>query len=186
MKVIIGVSNRHIHLCSEDYKVLFGEMAMEKIKDLVQPLEFASNLTVDIETAKSKLTRVRVLGPLRSYTQVEVSKTDCFTLGIDAPVRSSGDLTDAAEVTIVGPCGTIVKSCAIIANRHLHINPQIRASLGLENVEKIKVRIGEEKRAILGDVYIKETPLGELELHLDTDDANGNLIKTGDMATLIY
>ena len=186
MKVKIGVSNRHVHLCSEDYNILFGNTQMENIKDLVQPGEFASNLTVEIATNKSRLTKVRVLGPLRSYTQVEISKTDCFTLGIVAPVRSSGDLTGAGEVTIIGPCGTVIKSCVIIANRHLHINPKTRSSLGLDNVEKIKVRVGEEKGAILDNVYVKETSVGELELHLDTDDANSTLIKTGDMAELIY
>ena len=186
MQVKIGVSNRHIHLCREDYDILFGNIEMEKIKDLVQTGEFASNLLVEIQTSKSKLSKVRLLGPLRSYTQVEVSKTDCYTLGIDAPVRTSGDLSGASEVTIIGPCGTLTKNCAIIANRHLHINHSDRISLGLENKEKIKVKIGQEKCAILEDVYVKETELGVLELHLDTDDANANLVKTDDLAELIY
>lgn len=186
MKVKIGVSNRHIHLCYEDYNILFGNIEMEKLKDLVQIGEFASNLVVDIETSKNKIENVRLLGPLRGYTQVEVSKTDCYTLGITAPVRESGNLSGASEVTIIGPNGCITKSCAIIANRHLHINHEDRVSLGLENVEKIQVKLGEEKSAILDSVYIKETPNGVLELHLDTDDANSNLVKTNDLADLIY
>lgn len=186
MEVKIGVSNRHVHLCKTDYEVLFGNMEMENIKDLVQPGEFASNLLVEIETEKNKIGKVRVLGPLREYTQVEVSKTDCYILGIDAPVRASGDLNGAAEITIVGPFGKITKPCAIIANRHLHINHEERVRLGLENIEKIKVKVGNEKSAVLDSIYIKETPMGVLELHLDTDDANANLLKSNDIAELIY
>jgi len=186
MQVKIGVSNRHIHLCKEDYDILFGNIEIEKIKDLVQIGEFASNLVVEIATSKSKIGNVRLLVPLRSYTQVEISKTDCYTLGIDAPVRASGNLFGASEVTIIGPKGSVTKPCAIIANRHLHINHDDRISLGLENVEKIQVRIGNEKSATLDSIYIKESPKGVLELHLDTDDANANLIKSGDLADLIY
>ena len=186
MNVKIGVSNRHVHLCKMDYDILFGKMEMQKIKDLVQPGEFASNLFVEIETEKNKIERVRVLGPLRNYTQVEVSKTDCYNLGIESPVRTSGNLDGAAEVTIIGPCGRVTKNCAIIANRHLHINHEERLRLGLANVEKIKVKVGNEKMAVLDSVYIKETPTGVLELHLDTDDANANLLKSNDEAELIY
>lgn len=186
MNVKIGVSNRHIHLSSEDFESLFGNKEIEKVKDLVQVGEFASNLLVEIETDKSKIGKVRLLGPLRSYTQVELSKTDCYTLGIDAPVRSSGNLEGAATITIIGPCGSVRKNCAIIANRHLHLNHSDRIALGLENIDKIKVKVGNEKSAILEDVYIKETPKGVLELHLDTDDANANLLKTGDIGELIY
>ena len=185
MDIKIGVSNRHVHLSCEDYEILFGSTKIEKLKDLVQTGEFASNLVVEIETGKAKIGKVRFLGPLRSYTQVEVSKTDCYTLGINAPVKASGDLDGAAEITIVGPCGRVTKNCAIIANRHLHLNPNDRAKLGLENIEKISVKVGNEKSAILNDIYIKETPNGVLELHLDTDDANANLLKTGDIAEII-
>ena len=185
MRVQLGISNRHIHLSLDDYKILFGNIEIEKLKDLIQPGEFATNLVVEIVTEKSKIGKVRFLGPIRSYTQVEVSKTDCYTLGIDAPVRASGDLNGAAEVTIVGPCGSITKKCAIIANRHLHLNHDDRVNLGLDGVDKISVKVGEEKTAILNDVYVKETQNGVLELHLDTDDANANLLKTGDMAEII-
>lgn len=186
MDVIMGISNRHVHLSQEDYKILFGDTQIEKLKDLVQVGEFASNLVVEIETEKAKIGKVRFLGPTRSYTQVEISKTDCYTLGIDAPVKASGDLEGAAKITIIGPYGRITKDCAIIANRHLHLNHDDRIRLGLENINKIKVKVGKEKSAILDDVYIKETPSGVLELHLDTDDANANLLKTGAFAELIY
>ncbi len=186
MKVKIGVSNRHVHLCQDDYEILFGNIELEKVKDLVQPGEFASNLLVKIQTPKATLEKVRVLGPLRRYTQVEISKTDCYLLGINPPIRTSGELDDASEITIIGPNGVINKKCAIVANRHLHLNHNERIELGLENIDKISVKVGNEKTAILNDIYIKETPNGVLELHLDTDDANANFLKTGDMAELIY
>lgn len=186
MNVKLGISNRHVHLSREDYEILFGDTEVEKLKDLVQPGEFATTSVVEIETEKAKIGKVRFLGPFRSYTQVEVSKTDCYTLGIDAPVRASGNLEGADSITIIGPCGKLTKNCAIIANRHLHLNHDDRVNLGLVDVEKIKVKVGKEKSAILEEVYIKETPNGVLELHLDTDDANANLLKTGDIAELIY
>ena len=186
MNIKVGISNRHVHLSQEDYNILFGDRKIEKLKDLVQVGEFASSFVVEIKTEKATIGKVRFLGPVRSYTQVEVSKTDCYTLGIDAPVRASGDLSGAAAITIVGPCGSVTKECAIIANRHLHVNPSDRANLGLENIDKVKVKVGSIKSAILDDVYIKETPCGVLELHLDTDDANANLLKSGDEIELVY
>ena len=185
MDIKIGVSNRHVHLSSDDYRTLFGKIKMEKFKDLVQEGEFATNLVVEIATEKAKIGKVRFLGPCRGYTQVEISKTDCYVLGIDAPVRASGDLEGASEITIIGPCGKITKNCAIIANRHLHINPSDREKMGLANKDKVAIELGTVKSAILNNVYIKETPKGVLELHLDTDDANSNLVKTGDIARII-
>lgn len=90
MKVLLGISNRHVHLTEEDYKTLFNDAPLEKVKDLVQPGEFASNQKVSIKTEKSTINNVRLLGPLRKYSQVEISKTDSFTLGIKPPVRNSG------------------------------------------------------------------------------------------------
>lgn len=185
MKVLLGISNRHIHLCEEDYKVLFGNIELEKVKDLVQPGEFASNLKVTLKTPKSEIKNVRLLGPLRKYSQVEISKTDSFSLGLNPPVRNSGDLEGAEEITIVGPNGEVTKKCCIIATRHLHINPEERKKYGLENVSKVKVKIESEKTTIFEDVWVKESPKYVLELHLDTDDGNGALAKTGDYVEII-
>jgi len=187
MKAIIGVSNRHVHLCEEDIKILFGDIVIEKTKDLLQINEFATNQTVTIKTEKSELEKVRVLGtnPTRGYTQAEISKTDSFKLGINPPVRNSGDLREAETVTIVGPKGEITKPCCIIANRHLHVNKQIREELGLTGIEKVSLEVASEKRTVFYDVYVKETKLGVLEFHIDTDDANGCLAKTGEYAEII-
>ena len=180
MKVLLGISNKHVHLNEEDYKTLFGDSPLENIKDLVQPGQFSSDKKVSIKTEKRTIDNVRLLGPLRSYTQVEISKTDSYALGINPPVRTSGDLDGSEVVTIIGPVGEVTKPCCIIANRHLHINPKDREALGLTNVEKITAKYTGEKTTIFEDVYIKETPDGALELHLDTDDGNGCLAKTGD------
>lgn len=185
MKVLVGISNRHVHLMEEDYKILFGDIPMNKVKDLVQTGEFSSDLKVTIKTEKNELKNVRILGPLRKYTQVEISKTDSYTLGINPPIRTSGQLDGAAVVTIIGPKGSVTKPCCILANRHIHMNHQTREALGLLEVEKVSIEIQTEKSAILKDVFVKETENGVLELHLDTDDGNGNLLKTGDYVELV-
>ena len=179
MKVILGISNRHVHLTEEDYKILFGNEPLNKVKDLVQPGQFSSDKKVSIKTEKRTIDNVRLLGPLRSYTQVEVSKTDSFGLGIDPPIRNSGDLENAAVVTIVGPNGEVTKPCCIIANRHLHINPQQRQELGLVGVDKVSCIIPGEKATRFDNVWIKESEDYTLELHLDTDDRNGSLEQNG-------
>ena len=182
MEVILGVSNRHVHLTEEDYKVLFGDEPLGVVKELVQPGQFSSDKKVAIKTEKRTIENVRLLGPLRSYTQVEISKTDSFSIGVNPPIRNSGDLEGAATVTIVGPLGEVTKPCCIIANRHLHISPAQRQEFGLVGVEKVKARI---KPTVFEDVFIKEDPNFTLELHLDTDDGNGAMAKTGDMIEII-
>ena len=155
------------------------------MKDLVQPTQYASNLTVSIKTEKNEINKVRVLMPLRSYTQVELSKTDSYTLGINPPIRASGNLDGASVITVVGPCGEITKPCAIIAQRHIHISSSEREELGFSLIDKVSLKLGNEKKALLYDVYFKEDINGVLECHIDTDDANANFIKTGDYAEII-
>jgi len=185
MKINVGVSNRHVHLTEDDYRILFGNETVEKIKDLTQPGEFATSLKVNIKTFKNEIKNVRVLGPFRKYTQVEISKTDSYTLGINPPVRNSGDLEDCEEVTVVGSCGQITKRCCIIATRHIHISPEERVSLGLMNRDYVDVKIGSIKKATIEQVFLKEAPNSAFELHIDTDDANANFIKNGDVGEII-
>lgn len=185
MKVKIGVSNRHVHLTHDDYVLLFGNETIKKERDLVQKGQFASSSKVTIKTDKNYIENVRVLGPFRNYTQVEISKTDSYFLGINPPIRNSGDLTDANEITIIGPMGSIVRKSCIIAIRHIHINKSDRDNLGLTNVDYVKVEVGNIKKSILYDVYIKESEDGVFELHLDLDDANACFLKNGDEATIL-
>lgn len=185
MYINLGVSNHHFHVTKEDYEILYGDIPVENVKELVQPGQYASNLTATIKTEKAMIERVRLLVPFRSYTQVEISKTDAYKLGIDPPVRDSGDLIDASVVEIVGPHGSIKKECAIIANRHIHMTPQDQKELGLENKKEVQVKFAGSKGAILDHVQLKVDESYRLELHLDTDDANALLLKTGDKAEII-
>lgn len=185
MKVLLGISNKHVHLSTEDYKILFGDEPLGNMKDLVQPGQYASDKKVTVKTEKRAFDGLRVLGPLRSYTQVEVSKTDSIALGINPPIRNSGDLEGSAIVTIIGPCGEVTKPCCIIANRHIHITPKERKEMGLVDIDKVSVKVEGEKKTTFDNVWLKEDDSYALELHLDTDDGNGCLAKTGDYLEII-
>ena len=187
MKVSIGVSNKHVHLNEFDFKVLFGEdYKLEKKNDLTQPGQFASTSLVTIKTDKSEINNVRVLGPIRDYTQVEISKTDAFKLGINPPVRNSGDLKGSSPITIIGPNGEVKKDeGCIIATRHIHILPSQIKMYGFEGKEKVSVKLAGEKGGMIENVYLKPSNEAYFELHLDTDDANAHLIKNGDIGEII-
>ena len=177
MKVSIGISNHHVHVTEEDFRLLFGEEAvLEFFKGIHQPNQFASCQKVDIKTTHGELLGLRILGPFRDYTQVELSQTDCRCLKISAPVCSSGNLKGASEVTIVGSSSSITKPCAIIADRHIHMTREDRERLGLMDVSEVCVQIDTIKGGILDHVQLREAPNSYFEMHLDTDDANGFLI----------
>jgi len=183
-KIVLGVSNHHLHLTKEDYNLLFDEELTKK-NDLFQPGEFAANQTVTIKTEKSQLERVRILGPFRDYTQLEISKTDAYYLGINPPIRNSSDLIGASEVEIVGPLGSIKRECAIIANRHIHMSTKDQIDLGLTFKKEVSIKVEGEKGGILNHVYLKVSDSYKLECHLDTDDANSHLLKTNDKIEII-
>lgn len=187
IEVNIGVSNRHVHLKESDFKALFGDNALlEKSKDLTQPGEFASTAKLTIKTLKGEIPNVRVLGPLRNYTQVEISKTDAYKLGINPPVRESGDIANSEKVTLIGPNGSIdLNEGCIIATRHIHLTNADVIKYNLENVKSVDVLIGGLKGCILKNVSLKVSDNYVFELHLDTDDANANLINQGDVATIL-
>lgn len=187
MKVSIGVSNRHVHLTKEHLKVLFGEgYELEKKSDLTQPGMFASSSLVTIKTQKSEIENVRIVGPVRPYTQVEISKTDAYKLGIDPPVRDSGDIKGSSPITIIGPNGELnLEEGCIIPTRHIHILPSQLKLYGLEGKEKVCVKVDGEKGGILSNVSLKVSEDSFFELHLDTDDANAHLIKNRDIGEII-
>ena len=187
MKVSIGVSNRHVHLTQEHFKILFGEgKELEKRNDLTQPGQFASTSIVTIKTDKSEIENVRVLGPVRSYTQVEISKTDAYKLGLNPPIRDSGNLKGSSPITIIGPSGVVdLEEGCIIPTRHIHILPNQVKLYELEGNDVVNVRVGGEKGGILTNVHLKVSDEAFFELHLDTDDANAHLIKNGDIGEII-
>lgn len=187
MKVSIGVSNHHVHLKQSDVEILFGtNYVLEKIKDLNQPGEYVSSATVIVQTNKGILENVRVLGPVRSYTQVEVSKTDAYKLGIDPPIRNSGDIRDSASVTLIGPNGSIdLDEGCIIATRHIHLTHEHVKLYGLDGLKYVSVYISGDRGGILHNVALKVSDKAYFELHLDLDDANAHLLKNGDVVDII-
>ena len=180
--VPVGVSNRHIHLTRADVDTLFGKgYELTQLKDLSQPGQYACKevLTI-IGPSLRPIENVRVLGPLRSKTQVEISRTDSFTLKVKPPVRESGDTAGSAGLTIVGPKGvvTIEEGC-IIANRHIHMSPADGEAFGLKDGDYVTVEAEGARRTRFYDVQIRVHPQFRLEMHIDTDDANAAGIGNG-------
>lgn len=182
MKVPVGISNRHVHLTKEHLEILFGkDYELQILRPIKQPGQYASNETVTLKTEKSSIEKVRILGPIRSYTQVEISKTDAIKLGINPPVRDSGDLKGSESITIIGPNGSIdLKEGCILATRHVHITKEKMEELGLNNAKYVRVKIEGEKGGVLSHVSLKVTENAYYEMHIDTDDANAFLIKNND------
>ena len=185
MKVNVGISNHHVHLTENDFKILFGDSELTIRNWLNQPGQFASNERVTIVGPKGNTQEMIVVGPFREYTQVEISKTDSYFLGINPPVRNSGDLKEASEVTIVGPKGQITRNCCIIANRHIHVNQNILKEKELIGINEVAIKINGEKSGIIEHVVLKESQDAYFELHLDTDDANAFLLNNGDKVEII-
>jgi len=185
MKVKVGISNRHIHLKKEDLEILFGKnYKLTKRNDLSQINEFASNETVSVKSEKNEIKNVRVLGPTRNYSQVEISKTDSYVLKIKPPIRESGQIKGAPTVLVLGPRGKVLIP-VIIANRHIHINTNEINNYNLKDGDEVKIKIEGEKGGILENVKVKSKDTYVYELHLDTDDANAFLLKNGDEVEII-
>ena len=181
MKIKVGVSNRHIHLCKEDADILFGPgYVFTKRNDLSQIGEYACEETVIISTDKYVFDHVRVMGPIRNYTQVEVSLDDSKLLGINPPIRASGDLDDSESVLITGPSGKIFKkNCCIRANRHIHCN--ISDDIGYTTNDIVTVIVNGKK---MDNVHIKTADNFVLELHIDRSDAELFGLENGDYIEL--
>ncbi len=189
-RVPIGVSARHVHLSREHLESLFGSRAeLTVLRPLKQTGEFASHQQVILVSPAGKcLGPVRVLGPVRKATQVEISLTDCFALGLKElpPVRASGDHRDSIGLTLVGPVGSVTLTSGVIrANRHIHLHTSEAEVLGLRDKDIVAVRIEGERPAILLDVQVRATETFRAELHLDTDDANALGVKSGDFAQVL-
>lgn len=186
--VPVGVSNRHIHLSKEDLETLFGKgYELTPIKDLSQPGQFAckEQLTI-IGPSLRPIEGVRVLGPVRSASQVEISRTDSFTLKVKPPVRESGDINGSAPVTIIGPKGVVtLKEGCIIANRHIHMSEEEGMAFGLKDGDYVNVEANGERRTMFYDVQVRVNKAFRLEMHIDTDDANAAGIGNGAKVKII-
>ena len=185
--VPIGVSARHIHLTQEHVEQLFGEgYQLTKKKELMGG-QFASNETVTIVGIKLRaIENVRVLGPVRSKSQVEISATDSIRLGVKAPIRESGNIAGSAPIAVVGPKGVIyLKEGCIIAKRHIHMPPKDAAAAGVHDGDVVSVKADNERGTIFNHVQIRVDESFTLEMHIDTDEANASKIATGDTVRII-
>ena len=181
MEIKTGVSNRHVHVTKEDVEVLFGKnYKLTPRNYLDQPGQFATEETVTLKTDKNIKEYVRIVGPERNYTQVEVLASDKEYFGINPPVRNSGDLANSETITIIGPKGEITKdNICIIANRHIHINS--RDSKNFKEDEIVKVQYNDK---IFDNVHIKIADNFALAFHINKDDAINNGIENGSVVIL--
>ena len=180
--VPVGVSNRHIHLTKEDLETLFGAgYELTPMKDLSQPGQYACKETLTIIGPSMRpIENVRVLGPLRKKSQVEISQTDSFVLKVKPPVRESGNLGGSAPIRIVGPKGVVeLSEGCIIANRHIHMSPSEAEVFGIKDGETVTVDVEGKRRTRWYDVQVRVHKDFRLEMHVDTDDANSAGIGTG-------
>lgn len=185
LAIPVGISNRHIHLSREDMDALFGSgSTLTRMKAVKQPGQFAAEETVTLRGPKGELTRVRVLGPLRSATQIEISVADGFVLGVRAPVRMSGELADSPGVEIIGPRGSVRKGeGTIVAWRHVHISHQQAQGHGLRDGMSIDVETQGPRGGILRNVIVRVSADAALELHVDVEEANALGLRNGDVVT---
>lgn len=179
--VTVNISNRHVHLSQNDVNVLFGKgYQLTKIKDLIQPGEHACRETVTIVGKKGELKKVRVLGPVRKKTQIEISLTDSIHIGAKAPIRLSGDVSGSAPIKIVGPSGELdLNEGCIVAKRHLHMTPKDAAFYGIKDKSLISIKCDGDRSLIFNNVIARVNDKMVLECHLDTDEANAAAIKNG-------
>lgn len=188
-EVPIGVSNRHIHLTQADVDILFGKgYQLTKLKDLSQPGQYACKETLTlVGPSMRSIEGVRVLGPLRKQTQVEISKTDSFVLKVKPPVRESGSLAGSAPMLIIGPKGHIeIKEGCIIANRHIHMSPDDAVRFGVKDGDTVTVQADSgTRRSRWYDVQVRVNKLFCLEMHIDTDDANSAGLGNGSKVLVV-
>lgn len=184
----VEISNHHVHLTRDSLDILYGEgYELTKLRDLSQPGEFASNEQVSIVSANMKvIEKVRILGPLREYTQAELSITDGYFLGLDLPTRISGNIKGSPHLIFIGPQGVLTLSeGAIRAARHIHMTPKDAEYYQVKNGDRVKVEVSGEHGVIYKDVVIRVSPHSKLAFHLDTDEANAGNIKGTGLARIL-
>ncbi|MCG0276287.1 MAG: phosphate propanoyltransferase [Thermosediminibacteraceae bacterium] len=186
-EVIINVSARHVHLSREHLEILFGKnYKLTPLRELMQPGEFAAKETVIIVGPKGIIQNVRVLGPVRKKTQVEISKTDGFTLGIEPVVRDSGNHEGSSGCVLVGPAGGVkIEEGVIAAMRHVHMPTEFAKKYGIKDRSFLKVLVEGERKVIFDKVLARVSDNFVLEMHVDTDEANAAGIRSGDKGFLI-
>ncbi len=182
-----AVSNRHLHLTKEDVAKLFGAgYKLTPKSALSQPGQFACEETVTIIGPKGRLEKVRVLGPERKETQIELSTSDAFKVGIKPVVRMSGDTANTPGATVEGPCGQItIANGVIVAARHLHLSDAQAAAYGLKSGDVIRVKTTGERGVIFENVKARVNKDFDMELHFDFDEANCTGLRNGDIVEIV-
>ncbi|MDE7318389.1 MAG: phosphate propanoyltransferase [Lachnospiraceae bacterium] len=174
MNFIVETSARHVHVSQEDLETLFGKgYELTKKKDLSQPGQYACNEKVTIVGSKKEMA-ASILGPVRPASQVEISLTDARSIGVDAPIRESGDVAGSGACKLVGPCGEVeLKEGVIAAKRHIHATPEDAEKLGVKDKDVVSVKIDTDGRSLVfGDVVVRVSPKFALAMHIDTDESN--------------
>ncbi len=186
-EIKVGVSQRHVHLSQEDLDTLFGKGYKLTVKKVLMGREFASNEFVTLVGPSLKsIEKVRVLGPVRKNTQVEISRTDTFLLKVSPPVRPSGQVEGSEKLVLVGPKGTVyLKQGVIIANRHIHLTPEYAKKHGIADGDYVDVEVEGIKPTRFYDVQVRVRDDFNIEMHIDTDDANSAGLKNGDIVRII-
>ena len=187
-EVLVETSARHVHVTREALDILFGEgYDLTKKKDLSQPGQFASNERVAVIGSKGQFPAVSILGPVRPDCQVELSLTDARSIGVDAPIRESGDVAGTGACKLVGPCGEVELSQGVItAQRHIHATPEDAEKYGLADKQIVSVKIESEGRSLIfGDVIVRVSPKYALAMHIDTDESNAACAKPGLMGEIL-
>ena len=185
----IAISGRHVHLDRQTMNTLFGQESQLDIhKEISQPGQFASKQTVDLIGPRDRIDGVRVLGPLRKSNQIEIARTDEYRLGVDAPIRRSGQVKNSAPITLVGPKGTVHLSEGLIcARRHIHMMPRDAIAYGVNDGDEVEVEItGSPRDLTFGDVLVRVSEKYRLEMHIDTDEANAAELHPGAQGDLVY
>lgn len=186
MRIPLGISNRHIHLSSSDVEKLFGKWyELKKFKDITQPGQYAAQEVVTLVWEKWSIEKVRVVGPSRKTTQVELSMGDTFILWISAPIRISGETNDLGYIKIVWPMGEIYGPFAMIAQRHLHCTVKEAQELGIKNGDEIKLHVWGIRWLVFENVAVRAKDDYALDFHIDIEEANAAWVKPGDRAELI-
>ncbi|HIZ19252.1 MAG TPA: phosphate propanoyltransferase [Firmicutes bacterium] len=187
-QVLVETSARHVHLSQKDLDTLFGEgYQLTNKKDLSQPGQFACTERVDVVGSKKTLAGVTILGPVRPDTQVELSLTDARSIGVDAPIRESGDIAGSGVCKLVGPKGEVELTQGVIAaKRHIHMTPQDAEEFGVKDKDEVSVKIESDGRSLVfGDVVVRVSTKYALAMHIDTDESNAAGVKPGMMGEVI-
>lgn len=183
----LGISNRHIHLSQTALNTLFGEgYQLTAIKDLSQPGQYACKETLTIAGPKGAIEKVRILGPVRSESQVEILQSDCYKLGIVAPVRLSGDLDGTPGITLIGPKGSVILSKGlIVVQRHIHMTPEDAKRFSVKDGEKVTIQTGGLRGGTYSNVVIRANNASTLECHIDTEEANAMNLSSTSKITIV-